>query len=136
MIKNSELRFLIGYEQDLSKITEDFTFGLQYYLEYMMDYDEYQKALPQGIPERDEYRHVFTLRLSKLMMQQNLQLSLFTYYSPSDADIYLRPFADYKITDHWTASVGGNIFTGRDADTFFGQFDKNSNLYAAVRYGF
>jgi len=33
----------------------------------------------------------------------------------------------------WLVEVGGNWFLGRDPWTFFGQFERNSNVYAAVR---
>lgn len=136
MINNSEWRALIGYERDLKQLADDLTLGLQYYVERMQDYGEYEENLRAGMPARDENRHVLTLRISKLLMQQNLELSLFTYYSPSDRDIYLRPHAAYKIDDHWQIDAGANIFDGKDEHTFFGQFEKNSNAYAGVRYGF
>jgi len=132
-IRNSEFRFLVGFERELS---QDFTGGIQYYLEYMQDYEEYEANLPQGMNKKDEYRHVLTLRLTKLQMNQNLTLSFFTYYSPSDADGYLRPNLNYKINDEWTAEMGGNIFFGSDDHTFFGQFRKNTNAYASLRYSF
>ena len=69
-------------------------------------------------------------------MNQNLAVSLFAYYSPSDADAYLRPSVSYKIDDHWSAEVGGNVFVGKDDHTFFGQFDRNTNVYAALRWSF
>jgi len=80
--------------------------------------------------------HVFTLRLTKLSWQQNLRLSLFTFYSPNENDAHFRPSANYKIDDHWTVELGANIFTGADAHTFFGQFEDNTSVYAALRYGF
>ncbi|MCD6353644.1 MAG: hypothetical protein J7M06_05485 [Proteobacteria bacterium] len=132
-IKNSEFRNLIGYEQEAAR---DFTVGVQYYLEYMMDYHTYLHNLPQGSKKADEDRHVITLRLTKLLINQNLKLSFFAYYSPSDQDAYLRPLIHYKINDHWSAETGGNIFWGEEDYTFFGQFEKNSNLYAGLRYGF
>ena len=136
MVRNSEWRLLAGYERDLAFVAKDFTLGLQYYLELMDDYDAYRRTLPEGAFPRDEDRHVVTLRLTKQLMQQNLELSCFAYYSPSDADAYLRPYAGYKLTDAWLVSVGGNIFLGEDAHTFFAQFEKNSNVYAAVRYSY
>jgi hypothetical protein len=69
-------------------------------------------------------------------MNQNLTLSLFTFYSPSDEDAYLRPKIQYKIDDHWSAEIGGNIFVGEEDHTFFGQFEKNTNVYGGVRYSF
>ncbi|MBN1830946.1 MAG: hypothetical protein JW896_02445 [Deltaproteobacteria bacterium] len=132
-IRNSEFRFLVGFERELS---QDFTGGIQYYLEYMQDYEEYERHLPDGMNKKDEYRHVLTLRLTKLLMNQNLTLSFFTYYSPSDADGYTRPNVNYSINDQWTVEIGGNIFFGSDDHTFFGQFKKNTNAYASLRFSF
>ena len=69
-------------------------------------------------------------------MNQNLILMLFGYYSPSDRDTYLRPKIHYKVNDFWSLETGANIFAGDDEHTFFGQFEKNSNVYVAVRYSF
>jgi hypothetical protein len=132
-VRNSEFRFLVGYEQEVAK---EFTVGLQYYLEYMLHHDAFQRNLPQGGLGTDENRHLVTLRLTKLLLRQNLQLPLFAFFSPSDKDVYLRPNIHYKIDDHWSAEIGGNIFLGTDDPTFFGQFTKNSNVYAGVRYSF
>jgi len=134
LVRNSEFRLLLGYEQEVAK---DFTAGLQYYIEWMMDHGAYkQGARAAGIHPRDEVRHLITLRLTRLLLNQNLKLSLFTYYSPTDSDTYLRPKVHYKIDDHWSAEVGGNIFLGAHEHTFFGQFERNTNAYAGVRYSF
>ena len=109
---------------------------MQYYLEYMAEYNNYKKALPAGQKARDRDRHVLTLRLTKLLFSQNMTLSFFCYYSPSDEDAYLRPMIKYKLTDAWLVMAGGNIFTGIKDYTFFGQFEKNSNVYGVVRYSF
>ena len=69
-------------------------------------------------------------------VRQNLRLWLFTFYSPSDADAYLRPNIHYKITDDWAAEIGANVFVGEASHTFFGQFENNSNVYTGVRYSF
>jgi len=132
-VPNSQFRFLAGYEQELAK---DFTVGVQYYLELMADYGAYKRTLPQGSQAADEYRHVITLRLTKLLMYQNFKLSLFTFYSPSDQDVYVRPNIHYKITDHWSAEAGANIFFGEKDHTFYGQFKDNTNVYLSLRWGF
>jgi hypothetical protein len=138
-VNNSQLRLLAGYEQDLPALARDLTVGVQYYVELMMSHDRYVAALRQigrPKPRNDEDRHVVTGRVTKLLLNQNLKLSLFAYYSPTDSDAYLRPSAQYKIDDHWTVEVGGNIFCGNRDTTFFGQFEKNSNVYASLRCGF
>ncbi len=132
-VPNSQFRFLAGYEQELAK---DFNMGVQYYLELMLDYGAYKRTLPRGSQAADEYRHVITLRLTKLLMYQNLRLSLFTFYSPSDQDVYMRPNIHYKITDHWSAEAGANIFFGEKDHTFFGQFQNDTNVYLGIRWGF
>jgi hypothetical protein len=135
-ISNSEMRFLAGYERQLPELAADLTISVQYYLELMVNYSEYRAMNPPIVPLKDELRHVITARLHKLLLDQNLELSLFGYYSPSDEDGYLRPRIAYKLDDHWQASAGANVFLGREDHTFFNQFAKNSNLYAALRYSF
>lgn len=132
-IPNSEARLLIGYEQEAAR---DFSVGIQYYLEHMMEYNEYKESLFPGSPERDEDRQVLTLRLTKMAMSQNLTISLFSYWSPTDEDGYVRPAVKYKWSDNLLLTAGGNIFFGEEDHTFFGQFEDNSNLYAGVRYSF
>lgn len=134
-IRNSELRFLVGYEQELYQIAKDFTVGVQYYVEHMLDYEKYKSSC-SDVSAKDKDRQVITFRITKLLMNQNLTLSLFAYYSPSDVDSYLRPKINYKINDYWSVEAGGNIFLGKDDYTFFGQFQKNSNIYLATRISF
>jgi len=132
-VPNSEVRLLVGYERELGR---DFTGGVQYYVELMQDHDAYLASLPEGFAAGDEDRYVVTLRLTKLALNQDLTLSLFAYYSPSDNDAYVRPSVTYRINDQWTATAGGNVFAGSDGHTFFGQFEKNSNIYGGARYSF
>ncbi len=132
LVDNSEMRYLAGYTQDMGR---DFNAGLQYYVEQILDYDDYVSSLTEG-PVRDRFRHVLTFRFTKLLMSQNLELSLEGYYSHSDHDAYLRPKVHYKYTDHIAIETGANLFVGADRNTFFGQFEKNTNTYMAVRYSF
>lgn len=132
-VNNGEFRFLVGYEQE---IATDLTMGVQYYLEQMLDFDEYKASRPNGSPARDKNRQWLTLDLTQEWMAQNqLLVSLFTFYSLSSQDVYFRPTITYDFTDNWEFQVGGNIFLG-DRDTFFGQFEENSNVYGAVRYSY
>ena len=132
LVNNSELRYLAGYTQEIGK---DFTAGFQYYVEQMLNYSRYKANLSSG-PARDEYRHLTTLRLTKLLMNQNLRCSLFTYYSPTDKDVHLRPNVHYKVNDNLAIEIGANIFFGDHPNTFFGQFQDNTNFYVGLRYSF
>ena len=131
LVRNGELRFLAGYERELAA---DFNAAVQYYLEYMLGYGDYRDSLMAGEHPRDEARQVLTLRLTRRLLNQNLTLSFFGYWSPTDRDFYLRPNAGYRIDDHWSAEAGANVFWGVDDWTFFGQFRDNTNVYAAVRF--
>jgi len=116
-VPNGQVRALVGYSRDLPQLTQDFTIGVQYYLEHTLDYGAMKKTWPKGSPLPDRDHHVLTLRLTKLMMNQDLTLSMFTFWSPSDRDAYLRPHATYKITDRWVVDAGANIFFGTRAHT-------------------
>jgi len=135
-INNSQIRYLIGYEQDLPEIAPDFTVGLQYYVEQTLNYGDYKRALSAGNKAVDQYRHLLTFRITKLYWNQNLTCSIFTYFSPSDKDAYLRPNINYKVNDNLAVEAGANIFIGDYPNTFFGQFQNNTNIYTALRYSF
>jgi len=135
-IDNSQIRYLVGYEQDLPEIASDFTVGLQYYVEQLLNYGDYRRTLPAGSKATEEYRHLLTFRVTKLYWNQNLTCSLFTYFSPSDKDVYMRPNINYKVNDNLAVEVGANIFWGDYPHTFFGQFQDNTNIYTAIRYSF
>ena len=132
LIENSQMRYLVGYTQEIGK---NFNAGLQYYIEQMLDFSRYKRTLTSG-PASDRIRHLVTLRLTKLLMNQNLRCSLFTYYSPSDKDVHLRPNINYKLNDDTTVEIGGNVFFGDYSNTFFGQLQNNTNIYAGMRYSF
>jgi len=132
LVDNSEIRYLAGYAQEIGR---DFNASIQYYVERMLNYDDYIMNLPAG-PPRDRSRHVMTLQLTKLLMGQNLELALSAYCSPSDEDAYLKPKVRFKYTDHIVLEAGANIFAGDHRHTFFAQFEDDTNLYAAARYHF
>jgi hypothetical protein len=71
-----------------------------------------------------------------MLKQDNLTLSLFTYYSPSDQDGYLRPSLDYRLDDNLTLSAGANLFSGKEQHTFFGQLRENDNAWLRATYSF
>ncbi len=132
-VANSEARFLIGYQRQLS---EDFTFGVQYYAEHMMDFDAYKQALPDDVAAKKKYRDIVTLRLTRFLKHQTWMLSLFTFYSPAEQDYLLQPQINYRISDSFSTTLGANLFGGEKQTTFFGQFDRNDNLYLTLRYDF
>ncbi len=131
-VDNSQIRYLVGYAQELWM---DSNCEIQYYVEQMLDYDNYLDSHSPKYP-KDEFRHVITLQFTQQLFNQNLTFSFDSYYSPSDEDAYLRPGMQYKISDRTTIGIGANLFFGAEKQTFFGQFCNNSNVYSSLRYSF
>lgn len=77
-----------------------------------------------------------TLRATQLLKYQTWKLSLSAFYSPTDNDYYAIPEAQYKFTNKLAITVGENIFGRESQTTFFGQYEKNDNLYSFLRYEF
>ena len=132
-IANGQQRLLLGYETELAK---NLTASVQYYFEHTKDYAQFRRYsfYPQQIV--DENRQLITLRLRYSAMQQKLIYSLFTFYSLTDDDGFLKPSIIYRHNDQWSYSAGANIFWGKDNFSFFGQHQDNSNAWLRARYQF
>jgi len=133
MIPNSQTRFLVGYQRQM---WEDFTLGLQYYVEYMHEYSAYVSNQPSGFPKDRKYHDLTAVRLTQFLMHQTMRLSFFAFYSPSVGDYLLNPEIKYNFTDHIWAAIGAMSFGGGETWSQFGQLDKNDNVYLQVRYEF
>ena len=132
-VPNSQFRGLAGYQR---QVGSEFTVGAQYYAEVIKNYSTYKQSLPLGFPLQDHARHVLTVRLTRFFKYQTWKLSLFSFYSPSDQDALLIPEVSHNFTDRLSLTVGANIFEGRRPTTFLGQFERNDNVYAVLRYDF
>ena len=131
LVPNDQLRFVAGYEWEPKP---NFNVGFQYYLESTRDYSALidNSPFPEFEPERN--RQVLTNRLTYRAGRDKHTISLFTFYSPSDRDFYLRPSYTYRHSDQWSMTAGGNLFGGSNAHTFFGQLRDASNAYVRIRY--
>ncbi|GGK83333.1 hypothetical protein [Amphritea balenae] len=129
---NDQFRFLLGYEREL---LPKLTLGVQYYLEQTLDYTALESASASPYHPA-QYRNLYTARLNYRMWQDNLIWSLFSYYSPSDDDYFIRPSVSYRFDDNLSMALGGNLFGGDNPHTFFGQFEDASSVYGRIRYAF
>jgi hypothetical protein len=132
-IQNSRMKYLAGYEKDLGN---DLKMAFQYYLEQTLDYRQYERALLPMDYKWKEYRHTITNRVTKFFANQTVKVSIFTFFSPSDLDVYTRPSISWSPQDGWTLTVGANLPWGKDSLTEFGSVQKNKNVYARLRYSF
>jgi hypothetical protein len=133
LIENSGMKYLLGYERDFPK---DWRIGMQYFVEQMLNFDEFKANSQPGDIPRDEFRQLLTFRITKLFWLQTLEASLFTFYSPTDSDAYIRPRLAWQANDRWKLTVGANIFFGKHDWTQFGQLEGNDNFYIRIRYSF
>jgi hypothetical protein len=136
LVKNSQLRMLFGYRFDLPNQMQ---LSTQYYIEIMRDHQNYQKALAFAFPNEpptDEGRHVITARLTQQIEEPNLNMSILAYYCPTDTDMYLRPAIQYLFNDFITILGGANLFVGNEDHTHWGQYERDSNIYAGMQYRF
>lgn len=133
LIPNSELRYLISYEQELIK---NVTISAQGYLEQMLEYSDYKDTLFAGMPQRDEVRSVYTIRLTESLIQQKLSLSQMYMNSPSDKDYHLRLSAKYIVDDNLSLSSGAVVWGGKDDYTFYNNMARNNSYSVSATYGF
>ncbi len=132
-IENSQIRFLTGCQRALG---ENLTLGFQYYGERIQEYSSYERNLPAAFPPRKELRHTLSLRITQLLKYQAVRLSFFAFYSPNERDYYMNPEIRYELGNGLWAAAGGIVLGGERDHTFFGQFEKNDNVYMVLRYGF
>jgi len=134
LMPNSSVTGMLGFER---QVATNLTANLQWQADFMMDHDKYvAEREGSGMYIRDEVRHLVTSRITRLLMDENLTLSGFVFFSPTDEDWYARVSAAYKYSDEITLTVGGNAFDGKDESTEFGQFQLNDNVYLKMTYGF
>jgi len=131
LIPNGQVRLLAGYEWEA---LPNFTVGLQYYLEATLDYQALIENSASPEFEPDEYRHLLTNRLTYRSGRDKHIWSLFTFLSPSDKDVFLRPVYNYRHSDQWSVTGGANIFGGDEIHTFFSQLEDASNIYLRLRF--
>lgn len=132
-VENSQVRFLIGYQKPF---TDDLTVSGQYYLERMLEGGAYRESLPPGFGARETARHNITGRVTQFFRYQTYQLSVFAWVSPNEKDYWVNPELRYTVSDEVWIAAGANIFGGSDDHTFFGQFERNDNVYTTLRFTF
>lgn len=132
-IQNSQMRYLVGYEKDLGY---DLRVGFQYYVEQMLDYSHYTGSLMPADRKYRPARHVITNRITKFFANQTVKFTVFTFFSPSDLDAYVRPSLTWKPRDAWALTVGADLLWGRHSWTEFGGVQKNKNIFMRLRYSF
>jgi len=132
-VENSQLRFLVGYQKPFG---DELTLSGQYYIERMLNGDAYRNSLPSGVSARATARHNITARVTRYFSYETYQFSVFAWFSPNEEDYWVNPELRYTVSDDVWITAGANVFGGSANHTFFGQFDRNDNVYTTLRYTF
>ncbi len=133
LVNNSLTKYLIGYESEwLPKLNV----GFQLYREAIQDYSELMINSSFPNLETSKNRDWLTSRIRYSALQDKLTLNLFSFYSLTDKDYFLRWNINYRQDDHWNYTFGINQMDGKEPHTFFAQFEKASNAYFRIRYNF
>ena len=133
LIPNDQVRLLAGYEWEARA---NFTVGVQYYLELTRNHAALIANSPFPEFEPDRYRHLLTNRLTYRSGRDKHIWSLFSFFSPSDKDVYVRPVYTYRHNDQWSVTAGAGLFGGDEKHTFFAQLEDASNIYLRVRFNY
>ncbi len=76
-----------------------------------------------------------TFRISDQWYNETLEAEVAGLFSMLRSSYVIRPLLKYRITDQWTASVGGEILGG-DGRSFYGFLRDNTTGYVEIRRGF
>lgn len=133
LVNNSLAKYLIGFE---SEWVPKLNVGFQLYREAIQDHSALMANSPWPQFEVSKNRDWLTNRIRYAAMQDKLTLNLFSFYSFTDKEYFLRWNINYRQDDHWNYTFGINQIDGKKYYTFFNQFKKSSNAYFRIRYNF
>ncbi len=137
-IENSVMKYLLGYKMDLNA---NWSLGLQWYQEWMQDYDEYEesmKMMPNYKYRKKEFQNTYTVRVTFKAQQETLWVNLFSYIRPEDKDSLTKLDVTKKLNTNFSLTAGVNVFTGDDNynDRDFGMLKNDSNAFVRAKYTF
>jgi hypothetical protein len=85
--------------------------------------------------QRDAIGNGITFRISNQWLNDTLEAEVFAVTNLTSANSFVRPLLTYAFTDHWKATIGGEIYRGA-GDTQYGSLKSNRGMFAELRYGF
>ncbi len=104
----------------------DWTITTQFQHSAVFDYDS-----EVGTEEHDL---LATLKISKLLLRQTLELSAMGYMGINEPNGFLRAYIDYAVSDAFHVRAGGDAFLGTKSS--FGQYDNNDDVFVKAKVSF
>jgi hypothetical protein len=103
------------------------------------DLPEPQRAIAQVFAvtgqQYDHNDRGITFRISDQWYNETLEAEVAGLFSVQRSSYVIRPLIKYRVTDEWTASVGGEILGG-DGRSFYGFLRDDTTGYLEIRRGF
>ncbi len=127
VVEKDYIHYMLGTDFSLY----DINFSMQFIQKAILDYEDIIKPNPFF---KDDYNNLMTFLARYSMLNETLDLELFTYYDFEYDDALIRPRILYDFSDSINLQFGANIFTGTEGQ--FGQFNKNDMIYGKIIYSF
>jgi len=127
VIQKDYIHYMIGTDFNLF----DVNFSMQFIQKIIMDYEDVIKSTPLF---NDEYNNMMTFLARYSILNETLDLELFSYYDFEFDDALIRPRILYDYSDAINLQFGANIFTGTEG--LFGQYGENDMIYGKIIYSF
>jgi len=123
-LKKDSLKWLLGLDWTPG---DDWTVAVQLMDETIFSYDTQMIA--------KEHTSMSTFHISKKFLNQTLTVSNMTFIGLNEQDYYNRFKLEYDIMDGLRASVGLDLFSGKNKGQF-GRYEDNNQLWCKIRYSF
>jgi len=105
---------------------DNWTVMAQYMHKVIMDY--------QSVLGTEQNTSMITARISKELLNNTLKLSVYGMFDVDNVGFYVRPAADYLLSDQITLSLGGDLLGGRRGT--FETYKKNTQMWVKGKYFF
>ena len=125
-VQRNELSALVG----LDWLPSEWTFTAQYFCDVVFGDLE-------SLEREKTYTHGATLNVSKSLLNETLEVSLFGLVNFNDLDSFIRPSVSYSISDQISVSTGAYIFVpGPSRDGEYGKYKDLSTIYLKAKFSF
>ena len=104
----------------------NWTFMAQYMHKIIMDY--------RDVLGTEQNTCMLTARISKELFNNTLKLSVYGMFDVDNLGFYIRPAADYLLSDQITLSLGADILGGKRGT--FETYNKNTQMWVKGKYFF
>jgi hypothetical protein len=131
-----QCNYVLGFDKTFfTNLMFSFQF-IQMWAKATESYDKSLYTLLNGATRGplDKCETILTLLLGTDFIHERLKPQVLILYG-DDNDWRISPKVSYEINDQWLATVGLNIFEGKEQH-LSGQFDKNDQLFFELKYTF